>query len=59
MVNDNSRCLWMTLFLRSPDQDKQKSIADVIECNDIKIMDSIRFHLSMRNQLHLLRSGTN
>jgi len=58
MINDNNRCLWMTLFLRSPDQDKQKSIAEVIQCNDIKIMVSIRFHLGMRNQLHLLRSGT-
>ncbi|OAB41672.1 hypothetical protein [Paenibacillus glacialis] len=56
MINDIHKTLWMTIFLRCPDQDKQKCIAEVVQSNDIKIMDSIRFHLSMRNQLHLLRS---
>lgn len=55
MINELNGSMWMTSFLRSPDQEKQRSIARIREINDIKIMDSIRFHLGLRNQLHLLR----
>lgn len=55
MMNELQGSMWMTRFLRSPDQEKKNSIASVIESNDMETMESIRFHLGLRNQLHLLR----
>lgn len=57
-MNELQGSMWMTCFLRSPDQEKKSSIASVIEANDMEIMESIRFHLGLRNQLHLLRRWT-
>ncbi|MDP4097249.1 hypothetical protein OIN60_10750 [Paenibacillus sp. P96] len=46
--------LWMTQFLRGTDQEKRQRIQEAKRNNDIDLISSIYFHLSLRNQEHLL-----
>ncbi|MDO7906858.1 hypothetical protein Q5741_10515 [Paenibacillus sp. JX-17] len=46
--------LWMTDFLRSSEQEKKKRIQEAKKSNDLQLMASIHFHLSLRNQQDLI-----
>ncbi len=47
--------LWMTEFLLSPDPVKEQRIREVEREDNPELMNSIRFHLAMRDQVYLLR----
>ncbi len=47
--------LWMTEFLLSPDPVKEQRIREVEREDNPELMNSIRFHLAMHDQVHLLR----
>ncbi|MFD1954693.1 hypothetical protein ACFSL6_11110 [Paenibacillus thailandensis] len=48
--------LWMTEFLRSSDQDKKALILEAKQTSNGALLESIRFHLDLRDKLHLFHS---
>lgn len=49
-------CLWMTEFLRSSDQVKLLKIHEAEIFHDPELMNSIYFHLGLRDKLYLLET---
>lgn len=54
MIDRVYTSMWMTQFLRGTDQEKRQRIQEAKRNNDTMLISSISFHLSMRNQMHLL-----
>ncbi|MFB5265910.1 hypothetical protein ACE41H_03800 [Paenibacillus enshidis] len=46
--------LWMTQFLRGTEQEMKLRIQEAVRNHDMELITSIAFHLSLRNQQHLL-----
>ncbi|CAM3427925.1 MULTISPECIES: hypothetical protein [Saccharibacillus] len=55
MTGRPNNALWMTEFLLSPDPVKEQRIREVEREDNPELMNSILFHLSLRNQVYLLR----
>ncbi|MDO3410806.1 hypothetical protein QWJ34_13620 [Saccharibacillus sp. CPCC 101409] len=55
MTSSPNYSLWLTEFLRSPDSVKEQRIREVEREDNPELMNSIRFHLALRNQVYLLR----
>ncbi|GGN90999.1 hypothetical protein [Saccharibacillus kuerlensis] len=55
MTGRPNYALWMTEFLLSSDPVKEQRIREVEREDNPELMNSIRFHLSMRDQVYLLR----
>lgn len=54
MKPETDLCLWMTDFLRSSDQVKLRKIHEARSLHDPELMNSIYFHLDLRDKLYLL-----
>lgn len=54
MSTISNTTLWMTEFLRSSDQDKQDLIREAKLTANSALLESIQFHLALRDKLHLL-----
>ncbi|QAY65977.1 hypothetical protein [Paenibacillus protaetiae] len=59
MNTSSDLTLWMTEFLRSTDQHKKLLIQEARSLADAVLLDSIRFHLALRDKLHLLQTSGN
>lgn len=55
MTGISNYSLWMTEFLLSPDPVKEQRIREVEREDNPELMNSIRFHLAMHDQVYLLR----
>lgn len=49
--------LWMTKFLCSSDQDKKMFIQEAQQTANSALLESIKFHLALRDKLHLLHGN--
>lgn len=54
MKKDTDLSLWMTQFLCSPDSIKEERLAEAEEEHNPVLLESIRFHLELRNRYDLL-----
>lgn len=55
MTGRSNNSLWMTEFLLSPDPVKEQRIREVEREDNPELMNSIQFHLALRDQVYLLR----
>lgn len=58
MNTDTNLSLWMTQFLCSPDPVKEERIEQAELENNPVLLQSIRFHLELRNRYDLLEHHT-
>ncbi|ANS73808.1 hypothetical protein AWM70_03820 [Paenibacillus yonginensis] len=56
MKPETNLSLWMTEFLCSSDQVKLRRIREAESLHNPELMNSIYFHLAMRDKLHLLEN---
>ncbi|WP_223068648.1 hypothetical protein [Paenibacillus caui] len=56
MKPERNLSLWMTEFLCSSDQVKLRRIQEAESFHNPELMNSIYFHLALRDKLHLLEN---